>query len=195
MQLRAGRVVDAVALAQGIETVALPGVQLTRHGERIEDLAERCDLARLTGQTLELRIQERDVEGGVVDHELRAFDELQELVCDLREARLTIQLGARDAVHGERAVIDLALGIEVAVEGTPGAAPVHQLHAADLDDAMIEFGLQSRGLGVQHDLSHGARVYPNDWPEKASIASFARRSTRSLPGTPACPGTQCHSSW
>src|SRR5207247_630653 len=83
-------------------------------------------------------------------------------------------------------VLDLALGIQVTVEGTPCGPPVQQLHAADLDDTVIELGLETCGLGVQDDLSHGGRVYRKDRSCKASIASFASRSTRSLPGTPAC---------
>ena len=33
-------------------------------------------------------------------------------------------------------------------------APVHDLHRADLDDAMAEHHLQAGGFGVQDDLSH-----------------------------------------
>ena len=66
-------------------------------------------------------------------------------------------------MHGERAVLDLALGIQVAMKGAPARAAVDELDAADLDDAMIELGLQARGLRVEHDLSHGPRVYRNAW--------------------------------
>ena len=96
-------------------------------------------------------------------------------------------------MHGELAFVDLAFGVEVAVEGAPALAPVDELDAADFDDAVIQLGLESGGLGIQHDLAHGARVYRNDCCCNASIAALASRSARSLPGTPACPGTQCHS--
>src|SRR6185312_2749963 len=150
-------------------------------------------LAALARQACQLGVEEGDVEGGVVDHQLGAGEERQQLFGDLAEARLPVEVGARDAVHGERAVIDLAFGIEVAMKRTAGRTAVDQLDAADLDDAVIQLGLEAGGLGIQHDLAHGARVYRNPCRCKASIASLASRSTRSLPGTPAWLGTQCHS--
>ena len=154
----------------------------------------RAHPARLARQPRQLRIEERHIEGGVVDHELRAGEEAEQLRGDFREARLAVELGARDAVHGERALVDVALGIQIAMEGAPARAAVDELDAADLDDAMIELGLEAGGFRVEDDLAHGPRVYRNAWPDNASIAALARRSTRSLPGTPAWPGTQCHSS-
>src|SRR4029077_14816387 len=68
-----------------------------------------------------------------------------------------------------------------------------QLDAADFDDAVSEPGFKTRGLGVEDDLAHGVLVYRKVRGCKASIAALASRSTRSLPGTPACPGTQRHS--
>src|SRR5207253_444606 len=188
------RVIDVVALAERIEAVALTRMELARERERVEHLADGGDLARLAGQPRELGIEKRDVEGGVVDHELGAGEELEQLIGDLSKARLPVELGARDAVHRERAVVDLALGVQVPVKGTPRGTAVHELDAPDLDDAVIELGLESGRLGVQDDLPHGGvGVYRTARACKASIASFASWSTRSLPGTPACPGTQRHS--
>jgi len=44
---------------------------------------------------------------------------------------------------GERAVVDVPLGIQVALK-VRRLGPVHQFHAADLDDTVVEFGLQAR---------------------------------------------------
>jgi len=68
-------------------------------------------LTRLSRQARELRIEERDVEGGVVDHELGAREEREQLVGDFRKARLPVQIGARNAMHRERAVVDVTLGL------------------------------------------------------------------------------------
>ena len=65
-------------------------------------------------------------------------------------------------MHGERALVDVALGIEVAVEGAARGAPVDQFDAADLDDAVVQFGFEAGGFSVQDDLAHGGRVYRND---------------------------------
>ena len=120
-----------------------------------------------------------------MDDELGAAEEGEQLLGDLREARLPVEVAAGDAVHGERAVVDVALGIQVAMKGAPARAAVDELDAADLDDTMIELGLEAGGLGVKDDLSHGPRVYRNACCDNVSIAALASRSTRSLPGTPA----------
>src|SRR4029077_9275714 len=79
------------------------------------------------------------------------------------------------------------------MKSAPRGSAGDELDAADLDDPVPEPRLEAGRLGVEDDLSHGARVYRKADRPKASIASLARRSTRSFPSTPACPGTQCHS--
>ena len=74
----------------------------------------------LARQPRQLRIEEGHIEGGVVDDELGAGEKAEQLLGDFREARLAVELGARDAVYGERALVDVALGIEVAMKGAPG---------------------------------------------------------------------------
>ena len=54
MQL-ALRVVDAVALGERVEAVALPRVQPPRQRERVEHAAAVADLVRHIGQTLAAR--------------------------------------------------------------------------------------------------------------------------------------------
>jgi hypothetical protein len=36
---------------------------------------------------------------------------------------------------------------------------MHELDAADFNDTVTEYGLEAGRLGVEDDLSHGARVY------------------------------------
>ena len=62
-----------------------------------------------TAGAAQLRIEEGDVELGVVDHELRAADELEQLVRDLREARLAREVLALQPVDRLRADVDVAL--------------------------------------------------------------------------------------
>ena len=63
-----------------------------------------------------------------------------------------------DAVHGERARVDLALGIEEAVEFLAGRPAIEDLHASDFDDAMAGARFEAGGFHVEDDLPHGARV-------------------------------------
>ena len=61
-------------------------------------------LPRRARQALQLRIEERDVEGGVVNDQLGAVDELDQLLDDIGEARLLREELVRDAVdlHARR---------------------------------------------------------------------------------------------
>ena len=61
-----------------------------------------------------------------------------------------------------------------------GRPTTHEFDTADLDDAMTLRDLEARGFRIENDLSQGRAVYPSN----ASIAAFAKRSTRSFPGTP-----------
>src|SRR5581483_6799064 len=121
-------------------------------------LAQRGDRGKLTRQPPELHVQESHVERGVVDDELGAADELQELLGDLCETRLALELGARDAVHSERALVDVALGIQIAMKAPAGRAPIDELDAADLDDPMSEAGLETRRFRIEDDLPHGFAI-------------------------------------
>ena len=74
-------------------------------------------------------IQEADVEGGVVDHQFRAVDEVEEFVDDLCELRLVGEEFQRQAGDFLRAGFELAIGIEVALEAcgrSGGARPVRR---------------------------------------------------------------------
>src|SRR5688572_26673827 len=63
------RVVDAVALAQRIKAVALTRMHLPRQRQRVDHRAELAHAPRGARQTLQLRVEERDVERGVVNHQ------------------------------------------------------------------------------------------------------------------------------
>jgi hypothetical protein len=100
-------------------------------------------------------IEEADVEGRVVDHELGAVDEGEELVGHLGKARLVGEelagqpgdfLGARLERRRVR--------VEVALEGAPGGTALDQLDAADLDHAVALLPFQAGGFGIEHDLAH-----------------------------------------
>ena len=89
-----------------------------------------------------------------MDDEFGVADEIQELGMNLRERRFLGELFARQPVHLQGALVDVAIRIQVAVKGTPGQAAIVELDAADLDDAMVLFDFEAGGLGVENDLSH-----------------------------------------
>src|SRR5690606_17757009 len=147
------RVVDVVALRERVERVALAGMHLPRERERVEHAAARADVACGTAQQPKLVIDELDVEFGVVDHELRAAHEIEELVDDVREARLLGEKIVVDAVHLERADLDGPVRIQIAVERSSRRAAIDQLDAADLDDSMPRGRLEPGRFGIEDYLS------------------------------------------
>ena len=102
----------------------------------------------------EFRIEEADVEAGVVRDDLRAVDEFEELRRDLGEARLVEQELVGDAGDRARALVDLAIGVQVGMEFAPGAPALHQLDATDLDHAVAALDFEAGGFGVEDDLAH-----------------------------------------
>ena len=82
----------------------------------------------------ELRVEEGDVERGVVNDQLGTADEVEQFGGDLPELRLVLQELGSQAMHLERARVALPLGIEVVVEVAICQPAVDELHGADLDD-------------------------------------------------------------
>src|SRR5262245_19373481 len=109
-------------------------MHLARERERVENAAAAADFLRHARQSPELVVQDLDVEVCVVNDELGAVDELDELGRDLGELRLRGEKLVLDAVHLERAAIDFALGVDVAVEAVLRGLAIDELDAADLDD-------------------------------------------------------------
>ena len=163
----------------------------------------------MPGSRSQLVVQELDIEVRVVDDELGAADELDELGCDVGELRLRREKLVLDAVHLERAAVDLALGIDVAMEAILRRPAVDELHAADLDDPVARGRLEARwfrylgrsdasAAAATLDGRHAglARILPHPPPKStpsmiashrrpASIASrprFASSSARSFSG-------------
>jgi hypothetical protein len=175
------RVVDVVALAQCIEAVALAGMHLPRQRQRVDDRAEAAHLAGGTRQALQLCVEEGDIERRVVNHQLRAAQELDQLVDHFGELGLRRQKLVGDAVHVLRGAIDQPVGPQVAVEFAARLTAIDQLDAADLDDAVSLLRLQPRGFGVEDDLAHDRLR-----PPRATLARRALAELRS--GTDASAG-------
>ncbi|CRR36568.1 hypothetical protein PAERUG_E16_London_17_VIM_2_04_14_05141 [Pseudomonas aeruginosa] len=154
VQVAAG-VVHAVALAQRIEVVALARMALAGHQQGIQHRAVLGHVrAVLLAQQGELVVDEADIERRVVDDQLGAADEFEEIVGDLAEARLVLQVFVGDAVDGDRPFVDLAIGLQVDVEVATGQAAPLQLDTADLDDPVTIGHRHAGGFGIQYDATH-----------------------------------------
>lgn len=139
---------DAVAVAQRVQRVALARVHFLGVDQGVDHAAAMRDEARLA-QALEFGVQEAQVERRVVDDDFGAVDVGDQLVDDLVEFRFVAQEFRGQAVHRERGLVGLALGIDVAVVVVAGQRAVDQLDAADLDDAVAGSWVQAGGFGIE----------------------------------------------
>src|SRR5206468_5198834 len=107
--------------------------ELAREGERVADLRVVGEFAEAAARKLE--VQELEVEFGVVDEDLGAGDEVEELLRHVAELRLLAQVLERQAVHPGRAEVDVALRVQVRMEVPLRHPPGEDFDAADFDDA------------------------------------------------------------
>src|SRR5688572_8467917 len=157
VQVTAG-IVDAVALAERIEVVALARVHAPRERERVADSAVIRD-ARCAAGGGQLGIEEADVELRIVDHEFGALHECQEFIRDVGECGLRREELVGDSVDREGPRLYLAVRPQVAMPVLSGRTPVPELDTADLDDAVTLGDFESGGFSVEDDLAHGSEGY------------------------------------
>ena len=101
-----------------------------------------------------LRVDEAEVEFGVVNHQRPIANKGKEIVHDAGKYRLVGEKGLAQPMYGKCRIRNVALRIEIGLVGLPGGNIVHELDAADLDDAMTRGGIEAGGFGVKDDLAH-----------------------------------------
>src|SRR5262245_56009304 len=105
-------------------------MQLARELERVDDVFDVVGELAKPGER-KLAVEELDVELGVVNHELGTLDVVEKLGGDGSELRLVGKELAVEAVHARRALLDLTLWVQKAVERAVGDAAAQELDAAD----------------------------------------------------------------
>src|SRR5258708_34817463 len=187
-------VIDLVALAQRVEGVFLSRMQLARKLQRIDD-ARAVGLGRREAEASQVQSEEFEVEGGVVDHQLRALNVVEKFRSDLAKSGFVLEELVGDAVHLERTHLAFALGVDVAMEVVPGDAPAQDLDTAQFDDPVAQACVEAGGLGVQDDSSQRrsnlSRPQPAALPGESSVpAEINQRFRRFLALPPRrCPPT------
>lgn len=157
-------VVDAITLAQGIEAVALARVTLAGHHQGIEDRAVLGDV-RTVGLPHQGKfvVDETDVERRVMDDQLGAVDELEELIGHFGKARLALEEFIGDAVDANRPFVTVTVRLQIDVEVAAGQAAPHQFDTADFDDPVTIGHRHAGGFGIEYNhpsrrvfVNHGA---------------------------------------
>src|SRR5262245_23953099 len=173
--LGAARIVDAVAQTQIVEPIGPGRMAAARQHQRI-DQAIAAD--RLLGASLKLSVEEAEIEQRIMRHQRDVLDEGCELVRDLGKVRLVLEELGREPVHRECFCRHVAIGIEIAMEDPAAREPVHQLDAADLDQAVALQRIKTGRLGIEHDLAHrnsqaGESLSPNHFRRLGIVATAA----------------------
>jgi hypothetical protein len=89
-----------------------------------------------------------------VNDQRRIADELDKPRRYFAELWFVAQLIHRDPMNGLGVRMNVAiLGMDVFVKGIVGRNAVDQFNASDLDDAVSAAGIETRGLGIEHDLA------------------------------------------
>ena len=149
---------DAIALAQGVEVIALARMRFFRHHEGVGHSGNLFAKTRQL-QPCQLGIQKRQIKRRVVNDDLGAADKFDQFARHLGEPWFVRQKLARQSVHLERRFVAVALRIQVVVKIVAGEPAVHQFDATDLNHAMAMRRVKASRFGIQNDLPHRHELY------------------------------------
>ena len=130
---RAARGVDLVARQQRVERGGAAGMLAAGEHQRVDHPLVGD---RRAAEAVELGIDEAHVEAGVVGDQIAFFEEGDEFLGDLGEARLVLEEGVVEAVHAGGLDRHRPLRVEIGVEVPARRDVVDELDGADLDDAV-----------------------------------------------------------
>ena len=122
--------------------------------QRIHDGIAASQLTGVEAGKPQLVVEKTHVEGGIVDDQFGIAHEFQEFVSHVAEQRLVGQEFAGKTVHFQRAVLDVALGVDVNMVFASAQTSIDEFDRANFDDPVAFFRLQAGGFGVEDDLSH-----------------------------------------
>ena len=178
----AAGVVDAVALAQGIESVALAGMQPPRPAPGYRPPGNACATMSSSQPARRNSWFRKPTSNSALWMTSSAPPmNSSNSVRNLDEARLVLEHLAGNAVHLLGRAVDFALRVHVAVKGAVGPPTIHQLHASDLDDAMALLDFEAGRFGVEDDLSHASALTCVAHAPCPAVARPRRSSASSSP--------------
>ena len=150
---RSTGVINLVSLTQGVKIIPLPRVLVTCHLQRIYHTTNTVERADSGLKSIQFGVDKAHIKGRVVDHQLCTTHKFDKLLCDLTKDRFAGQKFLSYTVHFQRASIDIPFGLDVLMVVAAGDAPVDELNATNLDNAMTLIDFESRGFRVEHDLT------------------------------------------
>jgi preprotein translocase subunit SecB len=151
----APRAIDAEAGAEVVEPVRPRRITAPRQQQGIDQ--PHAPDQRLAA-ALQLRIEEAEVEAGVMRHQHGIAEEFDEFLDRIGKARLVFEEFGREPVDGKGFRRNVPFRVEIAMEAAAGGKTVEQLDAADLDDPMALIGVETCGFGIENDLAHASAM-------------------------------------
>ncbi len=145
------------ALTQGVERVVHARKALLGQGQAVDPAG---DVDQFAAGHFQLAVDEGAVEAGVVGDHRRVADELQEGLTDVGVGELGLvgQELDRHPVHRLGARLDVAFGVDVAMEGAPRGDEVVEFHTGQLDQPVARTEVEPGGLGVEDDLARHGQI-------------------------------------
>src|SRR5690606_27213977 len=128
-------------------------MQLSCMQQRIGDLYAAAFKLRMSA-ALQLGIQKLKIEGGIMDDDLCALNEVDNLLSHLFEPGMARQKLCCKAVNRQRFRVAVAVGIDVQMQIAPREGAIHHFDASHLDNPVTLRGIQTCGLSIQNDLAH-----------------------------------------
>jgi hypothetical protein len=129
--------------------MATPG-----HYKRVCDRAALGERRLAFVKALKLAVKKPEIKGRVVNNQLGAIHKRQKVTGNTGEYGFISEKGCRNAVNLDRSGVNVPLGIDVAMEVSPGKLPVLQLDTADLDNTVALTHFQPGCFRIQYNLSH-----------------------------------------
>ena len=146
---RAPGIVDAVMLAERVETDAGAGMLFARQSHGVDHGIGKARAAHL----LEFVVEKAHIERRVVGDQRRVAEEGHHVVGDLGKARLVAQELVAEAMDTKRFLGHRPLGVKVFVEVPAGRNVVDQFDRTDLDHPVPGQGVEAGGFGIEDDFA------------------------------------------
>ena len=156
---------DIVTLANGFEERNTPWAHSRRRYDAGFGMRSLDDIETLIsffearqGQMFGFRWKDwSDYKSGAATADV---DKGDQVIRNLGETGFVAEEILGDAVDFQRALVDLALRVDIAVELTAAALTVNHFQRADFDDPVALCRFQSRGFRIQNNLSHQYSFVP-----------------------------------
>jgi len=125
-------------------------------------------------ESAQFRVQEPEIEAGVVDNERRVAQKLEQRIDHGTERRFVRKKFIGKTVHALRLKRNVPFGIDIGLKALAARQVIEKFDAADLDDAMSVGGIEAGRFRIQHHFTHCCFASPSASEVRRRSSSLAR---------------------